>query len=207
MGALMLLLNVEILALGRMAITDSVLIFFTTMSLYSFWLGIHEQGAGRHWIWGFYVGMALATLTKGPVGFAVPLITALLYLIATRQWLVFWQRGAPIVGTLLFVLSWPVPGIPRCFFSMVMRILPRPRSTQWGDSSLRWKDMEWDGGFISPFYSWAFTPGARSYPPRSIEPMPHGGKPPLGYMSGMVHLEQASRQDPVMNWTGLQPCG
>ncbi len=104
MGALMLLLNVEILALGRMAITDSVLIFFTTMSLYSFWLGIHEQGAGRHWIWGFYIGMALATLTKGPVGFAVPLITALLYLIATRQWLVFWQRGAPITGTLLFVL-------------------------------------------------------------------------------------------------------
>ena len=30
-GALMLLLNIEILALGRMAITDSVLIFFTTL--------------------------------------------------------------------------------------------------------------------------------------------------------------------------------
>ncbi|GKS66131.1 dolichyl-phosphate-mannose--protein mannosyltransferase [Nitrospira sp.] len=104
MGALMLLLNVEILALGRMAITDSVLIFFTTMSLYSFWLGIHEQGAGRHWIWGFYAGMAFATLTKGPVGFAVPLITALLYLIATRQWLVFWQRGVPVAGTLLFII-------------------------------------------------------------------------------------------------------
>ena len=104
MGALMLLLNVEILALGRMAITDSVLIFFTTMSLYSFWLGIHEQWAGRHWIWGFYAGMAFATLTKGPVGFAVPLITALLYLIATRQWLVFWQRGVPVAGTLLFII-------------------------------------------------------------------------------------------------------
>jgi 4-amino-4-deoxy-L-arabinose transferase-like glycosyltransferase len=103
-GALMLLLNIEILALGRMAITDSVLIFFTTFSLYSFWLGLHEPGAGRHWIWGFYAGMALATLTKGPVGFAVPLITALLYLTATRQWLVFWQKGAPLVGTLLFFI-------------------------------------------------------------------------------------------------------
>lgn len=103
-GALMLLLNIEILALGRMAITDSVLIFFTTFSLYSFWLGMHENGPGRHWIWGFYIGMALATLTKGPVGFAVPLITALLYLITTRQWQIFWQRGAPIAGTLLFVL-------------------------------------------------------------------------------------------------------
>jgi 4-amino-4-deoxy-L-arabinose transferase-like glycosyltransferase len=103
-GALMLLLNIEILALGRMAITDSVLIFFTTLSLYGFWLGLHEEGAGRHWIWGFYAGMAFATLTKGPVGFAVPLMTALLYLLATRQWLVFWRRGAPIAGTLLFLI-------------------------------------------------------------------------------------------------------
>ncbi|HMS86470.1 MAG TPA: glycosyltransferase family 39 protein [Nitrospira sp.] len=103
-GALMLLLNIEILALGRMAITDSVLIFFTTLSLYSFWLGMHESGSGRHWIWGFYVGMALATLTKGPVGFAVPLITALLYLIATRRWHIFWERGAPLAGALLVVI-------------------------------------------------------------------------------------------------------
>src|SRR6185437_7792733 len=91
-GALMLLLNIEMLALGRMAITDSVLIFFATLSLYGFWLGLHEPGRGRHWIWAFYAGMALATLTKGPVGFAVPLITALLYLAATRQWLSFWKK-------------------------------------------------------------------------------------------------------------------
>ncbi|NJN71277.1 MAG: glycosyltransferase family 39 protein [Nitrospira sp.] len=71
-GALMLLLNIEILALGRMAITDSVLIFFTTLSLYSFWLGLHEDGAGRHWIWGFYAGMALATLTKRTGGICCP---------------------------------------------------------------------------------------------------------------------------------------
>jgi 4-amino-4-deoxy-L-arabinose transferase-like glycosyltransferase len=103
-GALMLLLNIEILALGRMAITDSVLIFFTTLSLYSVWLGLHEPGLGRHWIWGFYVGMALATLTKGPVGFAVPLITVLLYLAATRRWPLFWERGVPLAGTLLFFI-------------------------------------------------------------------------------------------------------
>lgn len=103
-GALMLLLNIEILALGHMAITDSVLIFFTTFSLYSFWLGFHESGAERHWIWGFYAGMALATLTKGPVGFAVPLITFLLYLAATRQWCAYWQKGFPIAGTLLFFI-------------------------------------------------------------------------------------------------------
>lgn len=103
-GALMLLLNIEMLALGRMAITDSVLIFFTTLSLYGFWLGLHEPGRGRHWMWGFYIGMALATLTKGPVGFLVPPLAAGLYLTATRRWTIFWQRGFPIAGTVVMLL-------------------------------------------------------------------------------------------------------
>ncbi len=55
-------------------------------------------------MWAFYAGMALATLTKGPVGFAVPLITAFLYLTATRQWLRFWERGTPLSGTLVFLI-------------------------------------------------------------------------------------------------------
>jgi len=103
-GGLMLLLNLEILGLGRMALTDSVLIFFTTASLYGFWLGLHGEGGVRRWIWGFYIGMALATLTKGPVGFAVPLIAAALYLTWTRRWRDYWQKGAPLAGMLLFIL-------------------------------------------------------------------------------------------------------
>ncbi|TAJ22850.1 MAG: phospholipid carrier-dependent glycosyltransferase, partial [Nitrospirae bacterium] len=38
LGGLMLLLNVEIVAIGRLALTDSALIFFTTLSLFGFWL-------------------------------------------------------------------------------------------------------------------------------------------------------------------------
>jgi 4-amino-4-deoxy-L-arabinose transferase-like glycosyltransferase len=103
-GGLMLLLNLEILALGRMALTDSVLIFFTTASLYGFWLGLHGTGGVRRWIWMFYIGMAVATLTKGPVGFAVPLITMALYLTWTRRWPLYWQHGVPLAGTVLFIL-------------------------------------------------------------------------------------------------------
>jgi 4-amino-4-deoxy-L-arabinose transferase-like glycosyltransferase len=103
-GGLMLLLNLEILGLGRMALTDSVLIFFTTASLYGFWLGLHGEGGVRRWIWVFYIGMALATLTKGPVGFAVPIIAAALYLIWTRRWREYWQKGVPLAGLLLFIL-------------------------------------------------------------------------------------------------------
>jgi len=103
-GGLMLLLNLEILGLGRMALTDSVLIFFTTASLYGFWLGLHGEGVVRRWMWVFYIGMALATLTKGPVGFAVPLIAAALYLTWTRRWRDYWQKGMPLAGLLLFAL-------------------------------------------------------------------------------------------------------
>ena len=103
-GGLMLLLNLEILGLGRMALTDSVLIFFTTASLYGFWLGLHGRGIVRQWIWMFYIGMAIATLTKGPVGFAVPLIAAVLYLTWTRRWSEYCQKGFPLVGMLLFFL-------------------------------------------------------------------------------------------------------
>jgi len=103
-GALMLLLNIEILGLGRMALTDSVLIFFTTASLYGFWLGLHGEGSARRWIWVFYIGMALATLTKGPVGFVVPLIATSLYLIWTRRWQEYWRNGVPLAGTLVFLL-------------------------------------------------------------------------------------------------------
>lgn len=103
-GSLMLLLNLEILGLGRMALTDSVLIFFTTAALYGFWLGLHGEGAMRRWIWAFYIGMALATLTKGPVGFAIPLIVAAIYLTWTSRWRNYWQQGAPLAGMALFIL-------------------------------------------------------------------------------------------------------
>lgn len=103
-GGLMLLLNIEIIGLGRLALTDSVLIFFTTLALYAFWSGLHGEGRARHWMWGFYAGMALATLTKGPVGIAVPLLTAALYLSFTKRWGQFWRQGFPLAGLFLFAL-------------------------------------------------------------------------------------------------------
>lgn len=117
-GALMLLLNIEMIGLCRMALTDSVLIFLTTSSLFGFWLGFHGEERERHWRWVFYAGMGLGTLAKGPVGFLVPLITVALYLFMTRQWRRFWQEGAPLAGALLFVaiatpwyaLMWSIHG-------------------------------------------------------------------------------------------------
>jgi 4-amino-4-deoxy-L-arabinose transferase-like glycosyltransferase len=103
LGALMLLLNPEFVAIGRMALTDSVLSFFTTLALFGFWLGLHGEGRTRQAIWLFYIGMGLATLTKGPVGFLIPLLAVVSYLSITHRWEQMWREGKPVFGLLVFV--------------------------------------------------------------------------------------------------------
>ncbi|MGH7233730.1 MAG: ArnT family glycosyltransferase [Nitrospiraceae bacterium] len=104
LGGVMLLLNIEMVAIGRLALTDSVLIFFTTLSLYGFWLGLHGEGRQRAMFWLFYVGMAIGTLTKGPIGVVVPLLGVVPYLSLTKRWPLFWQRGFPLGGVVVFLL-------------------------------------------------------------------------------------------------------
>lgn len=101
-GSLMLLLNIEMVAIGRTALTDSALIFFTTAALYGFWLGLHGEGKQRHAFWLFYVGMAIGMLTKGPIGVVVPLLGSIPYLIVTHRWKQFCQKGFPTLGLLIF---------------------------------------------------------------------------------------------------------
>jgi 4-amino-4-deoxy-L-arabinose transferase-like glycosyltransferase len=103
-AALMLLLNFEVLAIGRMVLTDMVLVFFTTLSIFSFFLAMSSPSAGKdpskRWYWGFYVGMALAVLTKGPVGL-IPLLVLVPYLLLTRQRHVI-RECRPVAGILVF---------------------------------------------------------------------------------------------------------
>lgn len=151
-------------------------------------------------------GMAFATLTKGPVGFAVPLMTALLYLLATRQWLVFWQRGAPIAGTLLFlILAGP-------WYVAMLVIHGDAYSSQAkvhtvGRFLAPMEGHGEDGGSIFPSYSWAFILGVRCYLLHSTEPMQPGENHPACCTCGMARLKRKNRRDPVMNWNGLQACG
>jgi 4-amino-4-deoxy-L-arabinose transferase-like glycosyltransferase len=101
LGALMLVLKIEVIAIGHMVIHDSALNFFTTLSLFAFWLGLQGQGKQRHFLWLFYVGIGLGTLTKGPIGVLVPLLVAASYLLLTRKVDQFWRQGFPILGTLV----------------------------------------------------------------------------------------------------------
>jgi len=120
-SGLILATSFEFAYLSTRANIDVTLTFFTTASLFCFvqWYqwpfspSPHLPISKTLYIYGFYVGMALATLTKGPVGFILPLLVGLIYLLVQRDWKRMKEMKLP-TGMLLFlvlVLSWYVPAV------------------------------------------------------------------------------------------------
>ncbi len=103
-GSLILLLNVEFVGIHRLVLTDPELVFFTTLAVYGFWLGFCDPDRNRHFLWLFYIGMALGTLAKGPLGILIPLLGLVPYLTVTRQWKRYFTEGRPLLGWTLCVL-------------------------------------------------------------------------------------------------------
>ena len=103
--------NVEFHYLATRANIDTTLTFFTTAALICFfhWYGQRKRLS----IYGFYVAMAFATLTKGPVGFVLPLLVALVYLGILREWESI-RKMRLFTGLLLLlgiVLCWYLPAV------------------------------------------------------------------------------------------------
>ncbi len=100
---------------------DTTLTFFTTASILCFlhWYQRRQEGEASPErmkglpFYGYYLGMALATLVKGPVGFILPLSATLLFLLVQKDWKgIKAMRLLP--GMLLFmaiVLAWYLPAV------------------------------------------------------------------------------------------------
>ncbi len=122
LGSLILATSFEFAYLSSRANIDTTLTFFTTASLFCFFLWYRqnrgeknhqEKDLSRFTIYGFYMGMAFATLAKGPVGFILPLLVSLFFLVLRKDW-----RGIREMklfpGMLLFlgmVLCWYLPAV------------------------------------------------------------------------------------------------
>ena len=102
-GALCLLLNLEMLAIGRIVLTDMVLIFFTTLTLFSFWIAFSGERREKRWYLVCYAATAGAMLTKGPVGVIVPLLVVLVFVLLTQNLRKVFREAHPFVGVLLFL--------------------------------------------------------------------------------------------------------
>src|SRR3990172_13157368 len=106
MSAIILATSLEVILLSHAAITDMTLTLFMTASLFCFFLG-HTAGEGsdgRWWYWGFYLNMALAVLTKGPVGAVLPGLVILLFLFYTGRVREGIREMRPFSGGAIFLL-------------------------------------------------------------------------------------------------------
>ena len=76
--------SLEMVVLSHAALTDMLLVFFTTSALACFYM-IYRTGRGI-WSVGLYLSMAFAVLTKGPVGLVLPGSTILLFMLTVGPW-------------------------------------------------------------------------------------------------------------------------
>ena len=84
LSAMVLVTSLEYWILARMVITDTILFFFTSLTLASYYIGVRSGRQG--WFILAYAAAGLAVLTKGPVGLVLPGLIILAYIIAARQW-------------------------------------------------------------------------------------------------------------------------
>jgi len=121
LAGLILVTSLEFAYLATRANIDATLTFFTTTSFFCFikWYEFKKDerdGEARFknlTIYGFYIGLALATLAKGPVGFILPLLVSMVYLVVEKDWNGI-KRMKLIQGMILFiiiVLAWYLPAL------------------------------------------------------------------------------------------------
>jgi 4-amino-4-deoxy-L-arabinose transferase-like glycosyltransferase len=99
LSAIMLGTSFQYLQAGTSSRVDMTLTFFMTVAFFEF-LAIAECLSGRITL--LYFAIALAVLTKGPIGAALPALVALVWIVLTWRWSVIRRlrpgRGAIIVG-------------------------------------------------------------------------------------------------------------
>jgi 4-amino-4-deoxy-L-arabinose transferase-like glycosyltransferase len=108
-SALVLATTIEFFWLARRANIDMTLTLFITTALFFFYKGYRDESPRLYYF--LYLFMGLATLTKGPVGFILPLLTVITYLAAKMDG-VGVKKVLFHPGLLLFfilILSWFVP--------------------------------------------------------------------------------------------------
>ena len=91
---------VSLFLVSKAIITDAALFFFFNVCIAFFFLGYTQN---KNYYFGTYIFAALSTLTKGPIGFLLPGLIFVLFLLSQRNWREL--REIRIVGgTFLFLL-------------------------------------------------------------------------------------------------------
>lgn len=87
--------------MAQVLTTDMLLTSLTTAAFFALFL---DWRVGGHWRWWGYLAMALAVLTKGPVGAALPIAVGTIFLWREGAIRGAWRRFSLIPGSLLIAL-------------------------------------------------------------------------------------------------------
>lgn len=93
----------EYIVLAKLIITDMVFFIFNSAALSFFYLGYVKMNGTKRWYLAAYVSMALAVLTKGPVGVLLPGLVMLLFIAVQRNWAELKEMSLP-AGLFLFAI-------------------------------------------------------------------------------------------------------
>ena len=121
LSGLILATSVQFAYLSTRGNIDATLTFFTTVSILCFLQWYQRRQEGEAFpasmkglsFYGYYGGMALATLAKGPVGFIFPFAVTLLFLMVQKEWKgIKKMRLFPgILLLMAIVLAWYLPAV------------------------------------------------------------------------------------------------
>jgi len=100
-SGVILLTTLEFFTISKSILTDGMLFFFFNAALLFFYLGYSTEN--KRYYYGTYAFSALATLTKGPIGFLLPGLILVLFLLWERNWREL-KNVKLVSGTLLFFL-------------------------------------------------------------------------------------------------------
>jgi 4-amino-4-deoxy-L-arabinose transferase-like glycosyltransferase len=103
LAALVMGTSLEYVLLAKFVITDMVLYVFNSAALIFFYFGYTNMDGTKRWYLAMYASMALAVLTKGPVGLLLPGLVMLLFIAVQRNWTELRKMSIP-AGILLFSL-------------------------------------------------------------------------------------------------------
>jgi len=108
-AAVVLSTNLMYYAMSQIVLLDMAVAVTMSGALFAFILGMREPPGRQRlaWFLVFYVFMALATLSKGLIGIALPGAVIFLWVLLLNRWRVLWPFY-PIIGTaLLLVIAAP----------------------------------------------------------------------------------------------------
>jgi len=92
---------------ARYASPDMALTFFITYAMYLFLKGLKNPEGGGKFFAFFFIVLGLATLNKGYVGFALPLIIVFVFIASSRKWKLFKSMNIPLGIFIILAVALP----------------------------------------------------------------------------------------------------